>query len=147
MGVLPWAARAFSAACPGLVCFALSALLPLRGEGNWRARVWASWRGPGISMDNMDNMDNMDISMHRVSRPWERRRPGSISASKARPKTAQGKRPQGASPWVGVPSARSPVGATCIERQRRGLRQLVIEDRLDAGDCLTAALGRGLTDS
>ena len=33
MGALPRAARAFGAACPGLVCFALSALLPLRGEG------------------------------------------------------------------------------------------------------------------
>ena len=29
---LPRAARAFGAACPGLVCFALSALLPLRGK-------------------------------------------------------------------------------------------------------------------
>jgi len=33
MGALPRAARAFGAACLGLVCFALSALLPLRGEG------------------------------------------------------------------------------------------------------------------
>ena len=29
----PRAARAFSAACPGLICFALSALLPLCGQG------------------------------------------------------------------------------------------------------------------
>jgi len=33
-------------------------------------------------------------------------------APKARPKIAQGKRPQGASPWVRVLSERSPVGAT-----------------------------------
>ena len=40
-GALPRAARAFGAACPGLVCFALSALLPLRG-GNAR-REKAAW--------------------------------------------------------------------------------------------------------
>ena len=36
VAVVPRAARAFSAACPGLVCFALSALLPLCGQGNGR---------------------------------------------------------------------------------------------------------------
>ena len=37
VAVVPRAARAFGAACPGLVCFALSALLPLRGQGNGHA--------------------------------------------------------------------------------------------------------------
>ena len=49
-GALPRAARAFGAACPGLVCFALSALLPLRGLGS-RAREWALaglWRRRGL---------------------------------------------------------------------------------------------------
>ena len=40
------------------------------------------------------------------------------SAPKARPKIAQGKRPQGASPWVGAQSKMSPVRATKNTMQR-----------------------------
>ena len=38
IGAVPRAALRLRRACPGLVCFALSALLPLRGQGNWH--VW-----------------------------------------------------------------------------------------------------------
>ena len=72
-GALPRAARAFGAACPGLVCFALSALLPLRGNKMQIGQVRPG--GPYHAYP-------------RVAAPGGRRNPGCDSNLELRPEGA-----------------------------------------------------------